>query len=57
MANENIFTTKVNEYAVSRPSYAPEAIEEIVSKMLKGGDFIADIGSGFAYNIVRAMYP
>lgn len=46
MANENIFTTKVNEYAVSRPSYAPEAIEEIVSKMLKDGDLIADIGSG-----------
>lgn len=46
MANENIFTTKVSEYAVGRPSYAPEAIEKIVSKMLKEGDLIADIGSG-----------
>lgn len=34
MANENIFTTKVNEYAVSRPSYAPEAIEKIVYGIL-----------------------
>lgn len=46
MANENIFTTKANEYAVSRPSYAPEAIDRIVSVMLKEGDFIADVGSG-----------
>lgn len=46
MANENIFTTKVSEYTVSRPSYAPEAIDKIVSKMLKEGDLIADIGSG-----------
>lgn len=46
MANENIFTTKVSEYTVSRPSYAPEAIDRIVSKMLKEGDLIADIGSG-----------
>lgn len=46
MANENIFTTKVREYAVSRPSYAPKAIDRIVSTMLKEGDSIADIGSG-----------
>lgn len=46
MANENIFTTKVSDYAISRPSYAAEAIDRILSKMLKEGDLIADVGSG-----------
>lgn len=46
MANENIFTTKVSDYAVSRPSYAAEAVDRILSGMLKKGDLIADVGSG-----------
>ena len=33
MANENIFTTKVSDYAISRPSYAAEAIDRILSKI------------------------
>lgn len=46
MANENIFTTKANEYAIGRPSYAPAAVDRILAEMLKEGDLIADVGSG-----------
>lgn len=46
MANEQIFTTKAEEYAHSRPSYAPEAIAKIFRELLQQGDVVADIGSG-----------
>lgn len=46
MANETLFTTKAADYAASRPSYAPEAIERIFSVMIRPGDTAADIGSG-----------
>lgn len=46
MANEKVFTAKASDYAASRPSYAAAAIDRIVSKMLKEGGLVADVGSG-----------
>lgn len=46
MTNEDIFTTKASEYASSRPTYAPKAIDKIFSDMISDGEKAADVGSG-----------
>ncbi len=53
MANENVFTKKAADYAAGRPSYAPEAIDCILTNMIQGMETAADVGSGtgiFAYD-------
>ena len=46
MANENVFTNRAADYTGGRPSYASEAIEIILSNMLRDGGAVADVGSG-----------
>lgn len=60
MANEKIFTTKADNYAKSRPSYAPEAIDFITTELLPRGGMTADIGSGtgiFSGELLRRGCP
>ena len=59
MSNETLFTTKANDYAKSRPSYAAEAIDFITRRLLSAGDRVADIGSGtgiFSAELLRRGY-
>ena len=46
MANENVFNNKAAAYVSARPSYAPEAIDQIIKPMLSYDRFAADVGSG-----------
>lgn len=46
MGNESVFTGRAREYAASRPSYAPEAIGLLFSRLIAAGETAADIGSG-----------
>ena len=46
MANEELFSSRADEYVKGRPSYAPEAIGFIFEHLLNEGDVVADIGSG-----------
>ena len=45
LPNEQLFTSKADDYAASRPSYAAAAIDLMLSQ-LRQGDRVADIGSG-----------
>lgn len=46
MANETLFSAKAADYAAGRPSYAPEAIAQIFSGLIRPGQTAADMGSG-----------
>lgn len=46
MTNKDIYTAKTQQYADSRPGYAPEAVNQIFTGFLREGDTAADIGSG-----------
>lgn len=59
MANHTLFTTKAEDYAKSRPSYAPAAIDFLVNTLLPGGGSVADVGSGtgiFSAELLRRGY-
>lgn len=59
MANEQIFSSRAENYSKGRFGYAPGVVDLVCSKILKPNDRIADIGSGtgiFAEEFIRLGY-